>query len=144
MPLQGALTSPPAPHRYRLLAQEPHSIHKFGREWRVGANRFPISQTMTGVIIDLEPGGIETFQYDSSTLGLVTYELAVVSVNGHTAASTASLRHGVRRAVAPAAVSAGPIHGDPVPVPLSSAQVSNLMLSRGVLAPAPQLVGATG
>src|SRR4051812_35681669 len=35
--VEGALTSPPETHKYRLLAQEPHSIHKFGREWRVGA-----------------------------------------------------------------------------------------------------------
>ena len=27
----------PTRTRYRMLAQEPHSIHKFGREWRVGA-----------------------------------------------------------------------------------------------------------
>ena len=40
-PLQGALKSPPETHRYRLLAQEPHSVHKYGREWRVGADRFP-------------------------------------------------------------------------------------------------------
>jgi oxalate decarboxylase len=62
-PLQGGLKSPPATHRYRLLAQEPHSIHKFGREWRVGANRFPISQTMTGVILDLEPGGLRELHW---------------------------------------------------------------------------------
>lgn len=55
--VQGAQTTPPDTHRYRLLAQEPHSIHRYGREWRVGAERFPISQTMTGVVLDLEPGG---------------------------------------------------------------------------------------
>ena len=38
----------PQTHKYRLLAQEPHSIHKFGREWRVGANRFPISADHDG------------------------------------------------------------------------------------------------
>ena len=38
---QESLTSPPDTHRYRMLAQEPHSIHKGGREWRVGADRFP-------------------------------------------------------------------------------------------------------
>jgi oxalate decarboxylase len=63
VPLQGALTSPPATHKYQLLAQEPHSVHKFGREWRVGANRFPISQTMTGVILDLQPGGLRELHW---------------------------------------------------------------------------------
>jgi oxalate decarboxylase len=62
-PLQGALALPPETHRYRLLAQEPHSIHRFGREWRVGASRFPISQTMTGVILDLDPGGLRELHW---------------------------------------------------------------------------------
>ena len=39
---QGSLKSPPDTHRYRMLAQEPHSIHKGGREWRVGAHLFPV------------------------------------------------------------------------------------------------------
>ena len=93
--------------------------------------------------IDLAPGDIETFQYDSPTLGLITYELAVVAVNGHTSASSASVHHGTRQ-LAAATVQAGPIHGQPVPVALTSSQVSALMLTRGVLAPAPQFVGAGG
>jgi oxalate decarboxylase len=63
MPLQGALSSPPQTHKYRLLAQEPHSIHKFGREWRVGESRFPISQTITGVVLDLDPGGMRELHW---------------------------------------------------------------------------------
>jgi hypothetical protein len=97
--------------------------------------------------IDLAPGQIETFQYDSPTLGLVQYELTVVSVDGHTAASTASLTRGVLRHATrqpQPVVNAGPIHGQPVPVPLTAAQVSALMLSRGVPALAPQLVGSSG
>jgi len=62
-PVQGALTSPRNTHRYRLLAQEPHSIHKYGREWRVGAERFPVSETITGVILDLEPGGLRELHW---------------------------------------------------------------------------------
>jgi oxalate decarboxylase len=61
--VQGALISPPQTHKYQLLAQEPHSIHKFGREWRVGANRFPISQTITGVVLDLAPGGLRELHW---------------------------------------------------------------------------------
>jgi oxalate decarboxylase len=60
---QGPLTSPPATHKYRMLAQEPHSVHKGGREWRVGADRFPISKTVTGVILDLEPGGLRELHW---------------------------------------------------------------------------------
>ena len=62
-PLQGGLKSPPETHRYRLLAQEPHSIYPHGREWRVGADRFPISQTMTGVVLELEPGGVRELHW---------------------------------------------------------------------------------
>jgi oxalate decarboxylase len=57
------LVTPPATHRYRLLAQAPHSIHAGGREWRVDAERFPVSTTMTGVILDLEPGGLRELHW---------------------------------------------------------------------------------
>jgi oxalate decarboxylase len=63
IPMQGALTSPPSTHKYRLLAQEPHSVHQFGREWRVGANRFPISETMTGVVLELDAGGLRELHW---------------------------------------------------------------------------------
>jgi oxalate decarboxylase len=62
-PHQGRLKSPPETHKYRMLSQEPHSIHKGGREWRVGSDRFPISKTITGVILDLEPGGLRELHW---------------------------------------------------------------------------------
>jgi oxalate decarboxylase len=58
LPLQGQQHAPPLTHKFRLLAQEPHAVHKSGREWRVGANLFPISTTITGVILDLDPGAL--------------------------------------------------------------------------------------
>ncbi|HKM54020.1 MAG TPA: cupin domain-containing protein [Isosphaeraceae bacterium] len=61
--LQGSLKIPPETHRYRMLAQEPHSLHKGGREWRVCSDRFPISKTITGVILDLEPGGLRELHW---------------------------------------------------------------------------------
>src|SRR5208282_2627474 len=63
MPLQGAETTPPETHKYRLLAQEPHSIHQFGRERRVGVSRFPVSKTITGVILDIDPGGMRELHW---------------------------------------------------------------------------------
>ena len=56
-PLQGTKL-PPETHRYRLLAQDPHSTYKGGREWRVGAAEFPISTTITGVVLELYPGSL--------------------------------------------------------------------------------------
>jgi oxalate decarboxylase len=63
LPLQGALRSTPETHKYRMLSQEPHAVYKGGREWRVGADRFPISQTVTGVILDLEPGALRELHW---------------------------------------------------------------------------------
>ncbi len=45
-------------HRYPLLAQRPHSTFPGGEERRVSAREFPISTTMTGVVLDLKPGGL--------------------------------------------------------------------------------------
>ncbi len=56
-PLQGTKL-PPETHKYRLLAQDPHSTYQGGREWRVGAAEFPISTTITGVVLELYPGGL--------------------------------------------------------------------------------------
>lgn len=63
LPLQGALRTTPETHRFRLMAQEPHSIHAGGREWRVGAEQFPISTTITGVVLDLEPGALRELHW---------------------------------------------------------------------------------
>ncbi len=61
--LQGKDRTPPDSHKFRMLAQEPHSIHKGGREWRVGSDRFPIAKTVTGVVLDLEPGGLRELHW---------------------------------------------------------------------------------
>ena len=59
VPLQG-WKLPPETHKYRLLAQPPHSTYQGGREWRVDSNRFPIAKTITGVVLDLDPGALRT------------------------------------------------------------------------------------
>lgn len=61
-PLQG-LKSPPQTHKYRLLSQEPHRVYQGGREWRVDATNFEISKTMTGVILDLDPGALRELHW---------------------------------------------------------------------------------
>src|SRR5262249_41096406 len=57
-PHQGKMRTTPDTHKFRMMSQAPNSIHKGGREWRVGQDRFPISKTITGVILDLDPGAI--------------------------------------------------------------------------------------
>jgi oxalate decarboxylase len=64
-PLQG-LKLPPQTHRYRLLAQEPHGVYAGGREWRVDTSRFPISTTITGVILDLDPGALRELHWHAT------------------------------------------------------------------------------
>jgi oxalate decarboxylase len=61
-PLQG-VKLPPQTHKYRLLAQVPHATYRGGREWRVDASRFPISTTITGVILDLDPGALRELHW---------------------------------------------------------------------------------
>lgn len=61
-PLQG-LKPPPLTHKYELLSQPPHREFKGGREWRVDSSNFPISTTITGVVLDLEPGGLRELHW---------------------------------------------------------------------------------
>src|SRR4051812_41584225 len=61
--LSGPAKTPVESHKYRMLAREPHSIHKGGREWRITSKEFPISKTITGVILDLEPGGLRELHW---------------------------------------------------------------------------------
>jgi oxalate decarboxylase len=46
-----------------MLSQAPHSLHTGGREWRIGQERFPISRTVTGVILDLNRGGLRELHW---------------------------------------------------------------------------------
>lgn len=57
------LITSPETHKYRMLSQEPHSLQPGGREWRVGMDKFPISKTVTGVILELEPGGLRELHW---------------------------------------------------------------------------------
>ncbi len=61
-PLQGQKL-PPQTHKFKLLEQAPHALFKGGREWRVDSSRFPISKTITGVVLDLEPGGLRELHW---------------------------------------------------------------------------------
>jgi oxalate decarboxylase len=61
-PLQG-WKLPAQTHKYRLLKQVPHGIYRGGREWRVDASRFPISTTITGVILDLDAGALRELHW---------------------------------------------------------------------------------
>jgi len=62
VPLQG-WKLPPETHKYRMLAQPPYATFPGGREWRVDSSRFPIAKTITGVVLDLDPGALRTLHW---------------------------------------------------------------------------------
>jgi oxalate decarboxylase len=59
----GGWRLPPQTHKHRLLAQPPHGVFAGGREWRADGTRFEISQTITGVVLDLEPGALRELHW---------------------------------------------------------------------------------
>ncbi len=61
-PLQG-VKLPPETHRYQFLTEQPHRVFKGGREWRVDSTRFPISKTITGEVLDLDPGSLRELHW---------------------------------------------------------------------------------
>jgi oxalate decarboxylase len=61
-PLQG-WRQVPVTHKFKLLEQQPHRIYEGGKEWRVDATNFPISKTVTGVILELEPGALRELHW---------------------------------------------------------------------------------
>jgi len=61
-PLQGA-KPPPLTHRHSLLSQSPLHTFAGGREWRVEAKDFPISQTITGVVLELDAGALRELHW---------------------------------------------------------------------------------
>ena len=54
---------PPLTHKHQLLAQPAHRVYKGGREWRVDSTQFPISKTVTGVILELDPGALRELHW---------------------------------------------------------------------------------
>jgi oxalate decarboxylase len=46
-----------------MLAEPPHSVHNGGREWRLDSTKFPIARTVTGVVLDLDPGALRTLHW---------------------------------------------------------------------------------
>lgn len=62
-PTLEGLKTPAETHKFRMLAEAPHSVHTGGREWRIDSSRFPISTTVTGVVLDLEPGGLRELHW---------------------------------------------------------------------------------
>lgn len=55
--------APPLTHKYELLSQKPFHEHQGGKLWLVSSNEFPISATMTGAILHLNPGALRELHW---------------------------------------------------------------------------------
>jgi oxalate decarboxylase len=53
----------PRTHKYRLLADDPRVNNKGGRLWVVDSNKFPISRTVTGAILELDAGALRELHW---------------------------------------------------------------------------------
>ncbi|HEY2569437.1 MAG TPA: cupin domain-containing protein [Candidatus Udaeobacter sp.] len=95
--LEGPRVSPPETHKFRMLAGAPHAIFEGGREWRVDSTRFPISTTITGVILDLEPGALRELHWHPTAdewQYVVDGDLSVTMFASHGRFRTEQLRTG--------------------------------------------------
>jgi oxalate decarboxylase len=61
-PLAGP-NPPVQTHRYRLMAGAPLVNNKGGRLWLVDSTKFPISKTMAGAIMELDPGAMRELHW---------------------------------------------------------------------------------
>ena len=58
-----AVAAPPLTHKYSLLSQKPFEVLGDGLEWRVDGTQFPISTTMTGLVLEMEPGSLRELHW---------------------------------------------------------------------------------
>ena len=95
-PLQG-VKLPALTHKYQMLAQQPHRIFNGGREWRVDSSNFPISKTITGVILDLEPGALRELHWHPTAdewQYVIEGEISVTMFGSHGRYRTEKLEQG--------------------------------------------------
>jgi oxalate decarboxylase len=62
-PTLGRVPRAPLTHKWQLLSNDPVIDNKGGRMWRVDSTKFPISKTITGAILDLEPGALRELHW---------------------------------------------------------------------------------
>src|SRR4051812_6886158 len=61
-PLQG-VKKPALTHKYEMLKGPPDRSFQGGREWTLDSTKFPISTTITGVVLELEPEALRELHW---------------------------------------------------------------------------------
>ena len=56
----------PLTHKWQLLKNDPKVDNKGGRLYLVDSNRFPISKTVTGAVLELDPGALRELHWHPS------------------------------------------------------------------------------
>jgi oxalate decarboxylase len=59
----GPTAGAPQTHKWQLLANDPIVNNKGGKLWLVDSTKFPISKTITGAILELEPGALRELHW---------------------------------------------------------------------------------
>jgi oxalate decarboxylase len=62
-PTLGPTHRSPLTHKWQLLANDPLVNNRGGRLWMVDSTKFPISKTITGAILELEPGALRELHW---------------------------------------------------------------------------------
>jgi oxalate decarboxylase len=62
LPLAGKHAAP-LTHKYRLLEDEPKINNRGGKLWLVDSTKFPVSKTVTGAVLELEPGAMRELHW---------------------------------------------------------------------------------
>ncbi len=64
-PLGGSKPTP-LTHKWQLLKNDPKVDNKGGKLWLVDSTKFPISKTVTGAVLELEPGALRELHWHPS------------------------------------------------------------------------------
>lgn len=95
-PLQG-WKKPALTHKYEMLKEPAHRTFQGGREWTLDSTKFPISTTITGVILELEPGALRELHWHPNAdewQYVITGEVSVSMFGSHGRYRTETLNKG--------------------------------------------------
>lgn len=95
-PLQG-WKKPKLTHKYEMMKQPPHRVFAGGREWTVDSTSFPISTTVTGVVLELEPGALRELHWHPTADEwhyVITGNISVTMFGSHGRYRTETLEKG--------------------------------------------------